>query len=55
MISQDIRDALDDTDIFLSDIFWASNDSNKDKSYQPPDSVKQQYDTDSDSEYGKSG
>ena len=55
MNSQDIRYALEDTDIFLSDISGASDDSDKDKTYNPPDSGKQKSDTDSDSEYGYSG
>ena len=55
MNSQDIRYALEDTDIFLSNISGASDDSDKDKTYNPPDSGKQKSDTDSDSEYGNSG
>ena len=46
MNSQDIRYALEDTDIFLSDISGASDDSDKDKTYNPPDSGKQKSDTD---------
>ena len=54
MNSQDIRDALEDTNIFSSDISEASDDSDKDKSYNPPVSGNNQSDTDLDSEYGKS-
>ena len=55
MNSQEIRDALNNTDIFLSDPSGASDDSTEDKTYKPPDFRKQEADTSSDSEYGKSG
>ena len=54
MNSQDIRDALEDTEIFSSDISEASDDSDKDKTYNPPVTGNNQSDTDSDSKYGKS-
>ena len=55
MNSHDIRHVLKDTDIFLSDISGAFDDSDKDKTYNPPDSGKQKSYTDSDLEYGNSG
>ena len=54
MNSQDIREALEDTEIFSSDISEASDDSDKDKTYNPPVTGNNQSDTDSDSKYGKS-
>ena len=47
MNSQDIRDALEDTEIFSSDISEASDDSDKDKTYNPPVTGNNQSDTDS--------
>ena len=44
-----------DTDIFSSDILEASDDSDKDKTCNPPVTGNNQSDTDPDSEYGKSG
>ena len=55
MNSQDIPDALEDTEIFSSTISEASDDSNKDKAYNPQVTGNNQSDTDSDSKYGKSG
>ena len=46
--------ALNSQDNFSSDISEASDDSDKDKSYNPPVSGNNQSDTDLDSEYGKS-
>ena len=52
MNSQDIRDALEDTDIFNLE---ASEDSDKQTSYNPQVSGNNQSDTVSNSEYGISG
>ena len=45
--SQDIHDALEYTDIFSSDILEASDDSDKNQTYNPPLSSNNQSDTDS--------
>ena len=55
MDSQEIRDALKRTDNFSSDISGASDDSDDDKTYHPPDSGKEMSDSDSKIEYGNSG
>ena len=55
MNSQDIRDALEDTEFFSSDISEASDDSDKDKTYNPQVTGNNQSNTVSDSKYGKSG